>query len=39
VGAIIDIVAVASQSDTSDPKVNSILSAAKIEFNPAYPGL
>ena len=39
VAAIIDIVAVTSQSDTSDPKVNSILSAAKIEFNPAYPGL
>ncbi len=39
VAAIIDIVAVTSQSATSDPKVNSILSAAKIEFNPAYPGL
>ena len=39
VAAIIDIVAVTSQSETSDPKVNSILSAAKIEFNPAYPGL
>jgi hypothetical protein len=39
VAAIIDIVAVTSQSGTSDPKVNSILSAAKIEFNPAYPGL
>jgi TusA-related sulfurtransferase len=39
VGAIIDIVAVTSQTNTSDPKVNSILSAAKVEFNPAYPGL
>jgi hypothetical protein len=39
VAAIIDIVAVTSQSQTSDPKVNSILSAAKIEFNSAYPGL
>ena len=27
------------QSQSSDPKVTSILSAAKIEFNPAYPGL
>jgi hypothetical protein len=39
VAAIIDIVAVTSQSSTSDPKLTSILSAAKIEFNPAYPGL
>jgi hypothetical protein len=39
VAAIIDIVAVTSQSQSSDPKVTNILSAAKIEFNPAYPGL
>jgi hypothetical protein len=39
VAAIIDIVAVTSQSQSSDPKVNNILSAAKVEFNPAYPGL
>ncbi|HUC13731.1 MAG TPA: hypothetical protein VMS00_04695 [Acidimicrobiales bacterium] len=39
VGAIIDIVAIGGQSQSSDPKVNSILTAAKIEFNPAYPGL
>jgi hypothetical protein len=39
VSAIIDIVAISGQSESSDPKVNSILSAAKIEFNPAYPGL
>jgi parvulin-like peptidyl-prolyl isomerase len=39
VAAIIDIVAVSGESESSDPKVNSILSAAKIEFNPAYPGL
>ena len=39
VAAIIDIVAISGQSQSSDPKVNSILSAAKIEFNPAYPGL
>ena len=39
VAAIIDIVAISGQSQSSDPKVNTILSAAKIEFNPAYPGL
>ena len=39
VADIIDIVAVSSQSATSDPKVNNILTAAKIEFNSAYPGL
>jgi hypothetical protein len=39
VAAIIDIVAISGQSQSSDPKVTSILSAAKIEFNPAYPGL
>jgi len=39
VAAVIDIVAVRGESQTADPKVSSILSAARIEFNPAYPGL
>lgn len=35
----IDIVAVRGESSTTDTKINNILSAAKIEVNPSYPGI